>query len=336
MKIILESPSAEKIQKTREIYQKHARNFLKDFFIILKNDIINKINNKQSLDFTYYREDLQDRLRMIYKKIIINNPNYLLSNQTIITNKKAKVEIQKFDNIKKDLFEKHKQEAERKSEQQAKLIINNLESKLTSLSEKATHEFYSVNQSMQAKINEIKQKIEKLNIGLIYEYTIQTKKKLEKELKRIEKRLNNRQENFKDIIQNTFLANYDEQITNGKSTIIADNEINYFDQITRHDEAEALKSTQYITTSQQETLKQKKEYKRWNTRSIGIANVRSRDNHVALNGKVIPVNEKFEVQNPKTGFIEYADCPKDPSLSPENSIGCHCIATYFIIYTKIS
>lgn len=49
-----------------------------------------------------------------------------------------------------------------------------------------------------------------------------------------------------------------------------------------------------------------------------------RPTHLALHGKIINVNEKFDVLNQRTGQVEQALHPKDPALSAENSIGCEC------------
>jgi hypothetical protein len=51
-----------------------------------------------------------------------------------------------------------------------------------------------------------------------------------------------------------------------------------------------------------------------------------RPTHVALHGKVVNVDEPFELLNPKTGAIERPMHPKDPILSAENTIGCGCQA----------
>lgn len=51
-----------------------------------------------------------------------------------------------------------------------------------------------------------------------------------------------------------------------------------------------------------------------------------RPTHVALHGKILNVDEPFDILNEKTGVIERAMHPKDPVLSAENSIGCRCQA----------
>lgn len=51
-----------------------------------------------------------------------------------------------------------------------------------------------------------------------------------------------------------------------------------------------------------------------------------RPTHVVLHGKVVNVDEPFEVLNQKTGVVERAMHPKDPALSAENTIGCRCEA----------
>lgn len=47
--------------------------------------------------------------------------------------------------------------------------------------------------------------------------------------------------------------------------------------------------------------------------------------HQDISGQEKPVNEPFEVPNPKAGIIEELMFPRDPAGSPENTINCHCI-----------
>jgi uncharacterized protein with gpF-like domain len=48
--------------------------------------------------------------------------------------------------------------------------------------------------------------------------------------------------------------------------------------------------------------------------------------HEALHGKVVDIDQPFDLVNLKTGAIEHPMHPKDPILSAENSIGCGCEA----------
>ncbi len=51
-----------------------------------------------------------------------------------------------------------------------------------------------------------------------------------------------------------------------------------------------------------------------------------RPTHLALHGVILNATERFDLVNMKTGEIEHPLHPKDPILSPENSIGCGCVA----------
>ncbi len=53
---------------------------------------------------------------------------------------------------------------------------------------------------------------------------------------------------------------------------------------------------------------------------------RPRPTHVALHGKILNIDERFELLNEKTFQVERPLHPKDPVLSAENSIGCGCQA----------
>lgn len=50
-------------------------------------------------------------------------------------------------------------------------------------------------------------------------------------------------------------------------------------------------------------------------------------NHVALHGKVIDLDKKFEAPN-RRGGVDLLDCPGDLAASAENACGCLCIAVY--------
>lgn len=57
---------------------------------------------------------------------------------------------------------------------------------------------------------------------------------------------------------------------------------------------------------------------------IATADGRTRDDHMALNGTEIGINEKFDVGG------EYLECPGDPDGSPEQVINCRCTLAYSV------
>jgi len=60
--------------------------------------------------------------------------------------------------------------------------------------------------------------------------------------------------------------------------------------------------------------------KQWLTSIDG----RERPSHAAINGQIKSIDEPFEVPNYRTGGTEEALYPRDPGLSPENTINCRC------------
>jgi SPP1 gp7 family putative phage head morphogenesis protein len=63
------------------------------------------------------------------------------------------------------------------------------------------------------------------------------------------------------------------------------------------------------------------EYKRWLT--SGNSNVRAA--HRAMNGTVVPLEEKFLVIDPKSGESDEVKHPGDEAGAPWNVINCHCV-----------
>jgi hypothetical protein len=63
--------------------------------------------------------------------------------------------------------------------------------------------------------------------------------------------------------------------------------------------------------------------KKWNTQGDSKVRDEKKANHVAMNGKTIPIKNKFRVAGGGLGMY-----PGDPELPPRQRINCRCFLTY--------
>jgi hypothetical protein len=59
-----------------------------------------------------------------------------------------------------------------------------------------------------------------------------------------------------------------------------------------------------------------------------------RKSHMAMNGKRVLINEKFQVKREGSNIIDIMDRPHDPNAVPEQVIGCSCDCKYRTVIIK--
>lgn len=74
-----------------------------------------------------------------------------------------------------------------------------------------------------------------------------------------------------------------------------------------------------------EAARQNPSVKERQWRHTGAHKNEPRENHVAMDGQIVPVDEPFTLEG-RNGTTYYPMFPVDPDLPPEESINCHCTA----------
>jgi len=313
MKIILQSPSADNIIKNRNKIIKYSNVLFKDYYKSFRRQSIQALIENKRVDLSSQKEDFKALLKMIYKKIILSNPNSVFSYKI----KSEKIDFTQLEDKTQDILNS---ELDKIVNTRADLIFNNLIKSISKLSENSRSEVNEKIILLQEAINDKRTTITSLAMS----NTLQSKKttkELEISIQQLEKQLQKIREQKENLILSAFTKKYNDKIVNEKSKLHSQNEVDYYDEKTREKElstlavATSLKiGNDFFNITQQTILKE------WQN----PLDERSRITHAEAHGQVRKDGDYFEIRNPKTNIIEYCKHPRDDTLSPENSINCRC------------
>lgn len=326
MQLILSTSDITKTAKKKEKTKSFAYVLLKEFYESLKLDILNGYTNNKPLDREKYKQDLQSILKIIYNKVFLNY-DFLLNNYTVKQDKKANPSVDGIDKIKEQITDKKNSLFEEFIVIRASLIFDNLENTINDIFNNAGSEYQEIINSIQSKIQTVSQKLQRL---LLLNKSPQIQKqiqKLNREQTQLQSEIQRRVASKDQIVKNTFIQKYSENIAKNRAFLQADNEVDFISNKLKKTEYNAIKDN-YLTLRVDNQIPQKiQRYKRWNA----TLDKRTRITHAFLQGAVVKEDESFAVYNPITRVPEYAKEPKDENLSPENAINCRCEVEYFVI-----
>lgn len=328
MRLIFQTPSNQEVNKNRDKYIKNAKILLKDYYKYFKKDIISNIKNKEQINLDFYKEDFKATLKSIFKKILLTNPNSLLKNYKINSNKKSKEEPD-LQEVENEVFKDINDNLDNFAETRSNLIFANLIERIQYLYEKTNKDYYLNLQKLIERLQEVNTELSKYSYTLNAPYIARIISKLKKQKENLEKEILTQQKEKETLLLLGFVDLYDKNIINTKSDIHSQNEVDNFEEYQRNQESKILKETTAIKIGE-EFLKyiEDESFSEW----APHLDEETRLTHAEANGQIIKKGQLFTINNPRTGLPEHTDRPKGEGLSPENSINCRCTKRSFIVF----
>jgi len=232
MKIIFKTQNLNKIAKKEADTEKFALILLQNFYIHLKNELINNIKHRKEIFFNKFELELVIILKTIYSLFIANYSSYSLlknfaiqsfkknDNQDLINEKLQQI----IDAVDNDINLQKNNFFDNLATKQALIILSNIKDKVGYLYNKATESTYQELQNIESQLLEIQNELYEINL---LSETLQTNKtKAQLEVK--QKEYQNRKLKYRDLTLMSLLAFsdlYDSQITNNRAISQAENEV---------------------------------------------------------------------------------------------------------------
>lgn len=322
MKIILQSKNNLEIRKNNDKIIKYAKIIFKEYYKLFKKEIINSIKNNKQVNLDVYKEDFESVLKLIFTKIINNKNNSIFTSQ-LKTKKEDKVDFEPIELLATQEILKN---VDIIAKERTDLIFSNLIKKIETIYTNSQNKFQNEIQYLFQDIQEKRNKINNLSFLFTQNAKIE-KNKLEKDIVKIQEKIQDKQNTQDLIILTNFSRQYDKDIIEEKSTIHSQNEVDNFDEIKRQKEIESFDlSTAIVINRIERFIKDKTIIAEWQN----PLDEKSRKTHAEAHGQKRKIGELFEIKNEITGEIEKTDKPRGDGLSPANSINCRCTLLYSI------
>lgn len=151
--------------------------------------------------------------------------------------------------------------------------------------------------------------------------------KIKKELKEAQDNLDTALSNKNEYIANQFESLFNENVVEQLAELESVSEVGYAESTARQLELSLLATSGIVLEAQKKTIDFATAFiKEWSS----TLDSKTRTTHAHAHGQQKKVNERFEVQNPRNGNIEYGLVPRDDNFSLENKINCRCIVIIYM------